>query len=331
MTPTLSAVRAKYPDAIIWVVVRKGCEDILAGCPVVDKVLTATGLDNSRRGFGQLAHDIRLLRQLRQQQFDIAFDLSGGNRGRCLAWLSGASRLCTNDTVRPLSRWWRHRFHSCSRFNWEFRHAVEKDYFTVQAALPLAGPIPPLIFEKQLTEPSEVANEDFIVIHPGTRWPRKEWPTEYWVDLGKQLMKETKQLVISCGPNPAEVAEAEIITQALGNSARSTGGRLSWAQLAGLLHRARLFVGVDTAAMHLAAACRCPTVALFCDVWHHPWSCQWKPWRVEHHILHAGAGEITPDSVLQASLDLTRPIPWRLPSEQFAMAAEPSSRTRIAF
>ena len=40
LTPTLTAARAAYPAAEIWVVVRRGCEGILVGCPAVDGVLT---------------------------------------------------------------------------------------------------------------------------------------------------------------------------------------------------------------------------------------------------------------------------------------------------
>jgi len=37
--------------------------------------------------------------------------------------------------------------------------------------------------------------------------------------------------------------------------------------MAGLLYSGSLFIGVDTAAMHLAAACQTPTVALFGPSW----------------------------------------------------------------
>jgi len=41
------------------------------------------------------------------------------------------------------------------------------------------------------------------------------------------------------------------------------GGRLSLRELAALTSRARLFVGVDSAPMHIASAMRTPAVALF--------------------------------------------------------------------
>ena len=49
LTPTLSAVRTMYPDSEIWVVVRRGCEAILRGCPAIDNLLTAAAPELSSR------------------------------------------------------------------------------------------------------------------------------------------------------------------------------------------------------------------------------------------------------------------------------------------
>jgi heptosyltransferase-3 len=58
-------------------------------------------------------------------------------------------------------------------------------------------------------------------------------------------------------------------------------GQLSLKQLAALSARARLFVGVDSAPMHIAAASGTPVVALFGpsgDV-------EWGPWGSGHRVL----------------------------------------------
>jgi heptosyltransferase-3 len=51
--------------------------------------------------------------------------------------------------------------------------------------------------------------------------------------------------------------------------------------MAGMLYRARLYVGTDTATMHLAAACQCPAVALFGSTWEG----HWRPWQSPHRIV----------------------------------------------
>jgi heptosyltransferase-3 len=91
------------------------------------------------------------------------------------------------------------------------------------------------------------------------------------------------QIVISCGPNPREIATAEELCIGQEEKVLSTGGRFTWSQLADLLGSAAAFIGVDTAAMHLAAAVQCPSVALFGN----PPAYQYGPWHTPHRIVRA--------------------------------------------
>jgi heptosyltransferase-3 len=283
LTPTLTAARAAYPDASIWVVVRRGCEGILAGCPAIDRVLTAAAPEAESRSAWNWLEDWRLLRQLRRQRFDYAFELSDGDRGRWLVCLSGTRFRCANAITHSFHWWWRPWFNWLSTFNWLDRHRVEKDFFTVSGRLALGDRVPPLTFVCERAEVPGLGQQpgQFAVFHPGTRWQRKRWPVEKWVQLGRFLLERLPQIVISVGSDEKEVALAAELQSALGAAALSTQGRLSWAQLAGLLYQARLFVGVDTAAMHLAGACQCPTVAIFGS----SKAIEWRPWQVPHRLV----------------------------------------------
>lgn len=283
LTPTLSAVRQAYPEAVIWVVVRKGCEGILAGCPAIDRVVVAAAAEARHRSKLNWWSDWRLIRQLRAQHFDRAFELGDGDRGRWIVWLSGANVRCTNAVFTPLSWWWRSKFNVQSKFDWRHRHRVEKDFFSVHDGLPLGPEIPALMFERHFAGAwsDSTPLSRYAVLHPGTRWRRKRWPLEKWVELGRALLANLNQLIVSVGPDPEEIALADSLTAALGPRTMSTRGKSSWAQLAALLYGAELFVGVDTAAMHLAAACQCPTVALFRSAEVE----QWRPWKAPHRVV----------------------------------------------
>jgi heptosyltransferase-3 len=319
LTPTLTAARARHPDAEIWVVVRRGCEGILEGCPAIDRVVTAAPPERSQRSLRDLWRGVRLLLELRGRRFDYAFELSDGDRGRFLAWLSGARHRCTNVAAEPLSRWWQGRFNQVSHYDWLPHHRVEKDFHTVADFIPMPPSIPPLTFVRERTTGWDPSNQfgAFALMHPGTRWARKSWPVEHWIRTGAAIASRGLRVVVSCGPAAAEAELAGEIARGIGSAAVSTQGRLSWAQLAGLLHRARLFVGVDTAAMHLAAACQCPTVALFGPSTLHEWS----PWQVAHRIVTLSpetrktlpAAEwtraIPPEGVIQAAVSLLESPP----------------------
>lgn len=283
LTPTLTAVRAEYPEAEIWVTVRRGTEGILAGCPAIDQLLTTAEPEAARRSPLNWWQDLQTIRQLRRQRFDYAFELTDGDRGRWVVALSGARHRCVNAIGRPLHAWWRLSLNQTVQVEWQTRHRVEKDYATVDACLRLPAQVPPLSFARERSCVPVLGQRTgaYAVVHPGTRWRRKRWPAGKWIELGQFLLAGLPQIVLSVGPDPEERALAAEIQTALGPAALSTDGKLAWAELAGLLYEARLFVGVDTAAMHLAAACQCPTVALFgpSEI------TAWRPWKVPHRIV----------------------------------------------
>jgi heptosyltransferase-3 len=300
MTPALTAARASYPDAKIWVLVRKGSESILAGCPAIDRVLTSAAPEKKTRRLSDWLDDIRLIHTLRKQNFDYAFELSDGDRGKFIAILSGAKQRCLNKAYGKLKSVWAPFFFT-SKFPWYDRHSVEKDYYTVNDLLPLPAPIPRLTFERASTIPWEPTKNltNFAILHPATRWMRKRWPVENWISLAKWLLQRVPFLVISVGPQPDEILLAAQIQSAVGPQALSTEGKLSWAQLGDLLYRANLMVAVDTGALHLAAACGCPIVGLYIP----GMVVNWRPWMTSYRTvsdpLYLPIGRQTPRTNIQ--------------------------------
>jgi heptosyltransferase-3 len=310
LTPTLVAARARYPDAAIWVVVRRGCEGILEGCPAIDRVLTSAAPEAEKRDPASWLGDLKLIRELRAQRFEWAFELSDNSRGRWVAWLSGAKTLCTDAGLRPLNVWWRGRFDHVSGQLWKKEHRAEKDFLTVHQFLPLSEEVPPLCFARECTAPWNDAplKPPFIVFHPGTRWLRKRWPVGNWIELGRQLGGKGFQIIVSAGPDAEEVSQADEMSKVIGGNSLSTAGKLRWSQLAWLLYQARLFVGVDTAAMHLAAACQSPTVAIFGP----SKVSAWGPWRVPCRVVTPGKealADMNEENVEEQRRFLTEKIP----------------------
>ena len=290
LTPTLMAVKARYPAAEIWVLVRQGTESILTGCPAIDRVVTTAAAEAKGRRKTALLDDLKLVRELRQQRFDYAFELSDGDRGRWLAWLSGARERAATRVYTRMNWIARRAITRFSDFDWLHSHRVEKDFALVHETLPLEAPVPPLAFsrERMVGWPPAATLREFAVLHPGTRWQRKRWPLDRWMELGRMLLARNLTLVISAGPDAEERENARQLQLQLGSAVLNTDGQTTWAQLAGLLGRARLFVGVDTAAMHLAAACQCPTVALFGPSVAH----FWRPWQVAHRVVMSEAASL---------------------------------------
>jgi heptosyltransferase-3 len=94
-------------------------------------------------------------------------------------------------------------------------------------------------------------------------------------------------VVVTGAPDAGERALIAQMLRALSAGARARvhdlTGTLSLPQLAALTARARLFVGVDSAPMHIAAAMGTPTVVLFGPSDEH----EWGPWQVAHRVVAA--------------------------------------------
>lgn len=291
-TPVIAGIRQTHPNAEITMLVRSSCRHILEGCRDLDRILTTADIRPADRQWSSLTDDMKLIRELRHSSYDVALDLGDNYRGRFLLTLTKADLKAADAAGRSYPWYLRHRVRILNQ-SWAERksqHRVEKDYRIASQVLNLPVKVPPLQFDQEAHQPWPELdrNNPYIVIHAGTRWKRKRWPLENWCHLLKKLKAEGHRLVISCGPDAEEREEARQLQNHLGDDTLTTDGQCSWRQLAWILAGARLFIGVDTAAMHLAAACQCPTVALFGPSRPQAWS----PWCVPHTLVRP------PDEVL---------------------------------
>jgi len=287
LTPTIAGIKQAHPEAEIWVVIRRGCEGILAGCPDIARLLLVAPVEKRDRAPGDVWLNLRLLWEIGTHRFDYAFELGDGGRGRNILRLAKVSWSPRCFSVKPGDPWGQRAAEKAgfkiSSFDWQTCHRVEKDYRSVSEFLPLPETIPPLTFDPARAQPwpPGEALTDFCVVQVGTRQGFNRWPRDGWRDVCRALLEKFPNVVVSCGPVAHEREEAASLQQELGARLLSTDGRATWSQMAWLLGRAKLYVGPNTAAMHLAAACRCPVVTLFGpsieDHWH--------PWRVPYRIV----------------------------------------------
>lgn len=106
---------------------------------------------------------------------------------------------------------------------------------------------------------------DFVIVNPcNALASSRPWPIEGWARLGEALHRRFDlPLVVSGGP--ADVPIADRLIAAIGSSAPTTSiaGKLGIGAFGALSRRARLFAGITTGSMHVAAAVGCPTVGIF--------------------------------------------------------------------
>jgi heptosyltransferase III len=290
LTPSVVAVKKAFPEAEIWVAVRRGTQGILAGCPEIDRLLVTARPEEGKRSGSESLADLGTLARVAATPFDYAFELGDNDRGRLLAAASGARIRCTNSYQRPqgepLTPFWKARFNRLVTTGHGPVHQVLRDYNAVREVLSLPVEPPELRFARSAWRPHGLTlrdGEPYAVVHPATRWSTKAWGIEKWRTVIGSLLGRFPRVVVSCGPSRDERAVAASLISGTDGRALTTDGSLSWAQMAHLLGHASLFLGVDTAAMHLAAAVECPSIALFGN----PPAYQYGPWKTARRIVRA--------------------------------------------
>ena len=289
-SPVFRVLHDRAPHAQIDALVYADTRDMLAGHPgiadihTVDRAWKRAGLAHQAR------HEGKLLRALNDRRYQLLVHLTEHWRG---AWLSQALR--PRWAVAPARRDGR-------LWNWCFshlyalpklmpRHAVELNL----DALRRLG-IYPEEDEKRLVlvpgaeaearvdallAAAGLAAKGFIHVHPTSRWLFKSWTEAKNAELLRRLARDGQRIVLTSAPDPRERA---IVARILADAAVPVvdlGGQLSLREVGALAARARLFFGVDSAPMHIAAAMGTPVVALFGP----SGDKEWGPWKVPHRVV----------------------------------------------
>jgi len=282
-TPSFRALRAAFPSARILAVVNEGTQEMLEGNPDIDGILVFRRRRRNEGGFGRWREEAALVRSLRAFRPDLSVNLTEGDRGAILSVLSGARyRVGVSSNRKGFLGKELLFTHLCAPHD-RYRHAVLRDLDVLSAA-----GIPPADLRLRfslsdgdrekaariLGEAGISAGRPFAVVQPTSRWTFKCWTEDGMSGAISHLAERGFVSVVTSGPAPAEVAQAERIRVRAEGRAVSLAGRLSLKELGGVIASARLFLGVDSAPMHLAAAVGTPTVALFGPTG----AFNWAPW-----------------------------------------------------
>lgn len=290
-SPVFSALKNHSPQIEVDALVYQDTAEMLTLHPAISEVHTIDRHWKKLGLLGQISAEWRLFSRLRARQYDLIIHLTEHNRGAWLALLLGVPHAVTRK-VRNRNRFWLNSFtHFYPVPGGTFRHTVE----THLDALRRIG-IYPDQDERRLTLfPGEEAtsdvqkklvqhgliSKDFIHIHPASRWLFKCWPTRHMTELIQSLQSQGHRVVITAAPDAAEQALVREMLAPLEQPVVNLSGQLSLKQLAALTAMAKVFVGVDSAPMHIAAAMQTPVVVLFGP----SGDLEWGPWQVPHRVL----------------------------------------------
>ncbi|WP_198374956.1 glycosyltransferase family 9 protein [Neoroseomonas rubea] len=240
-----AAIRAHHPGARITLLTTRAYAPLARMAPWFDEVW-----EDGRPDWTNIPAVLRLARRLRAARFDRVYDLQTSSRssryrwfvGRGVEW-SGIARGCSHPHANPA----RDEMHTVDRQREQLEMAGIRDF------------PPPDLGWLDADIARFALPGRFALLVPGASpgRPAKRWPADRFAALAAGL---DLPVAVIGGKGEAPLA-ATILAAAPG--ATDLTGRTSFADIAALARRAEFCLGNDTGPTHLAAACGCPTLALF--------------------------------------------------------------------
>ena len=294
-SPIFSVLKNRAPQLEIDALVYADTHDMLSLHPAIAQVHVVERGWKTAGPLARLVAEFRLLRQLRARRYDLLIHLSEHPRGAWFARVLGPRVAVAPDHPGKPRLWTRSFTHRYALPKNARRHMVELNLDALrrigiqprddERALVL---VPGAEAERSVEATlgaHGLAAKGYVLFHPGSRWQFKCWPADKAAALLDDLDRRGERVVISGAP---DARERELVADILARTHHARpidlSGKLSLKELAALAGRARLFIGVDSAPMHVAAAMQTPVVALFGP----SGEFEWGPWRVPHRIVASG-------------------------------------------
>ncbi|SFM05459.1 glycosyltransferase family 9 protein [Pelosinus propionicus] len=257
-TPTVRALRNKYPDAVIDMLVVPWSAQVVGGNPYADHVYIYDK-KGIHRSIKNLWH---LIFSLRSQKYDLVIAANFAVRGAMLAKAIGARYRVGYDAQHAgifLT-------HTVSSKRTSVKHETENQLEVLKPLdinttdFSLAYRHNPVDVESMQKKVSLSSERPIVVICPFGRHPLNSWKIEGYIDVLRSLSAIANCYLIG---GKAEAEKLEEINQESGGCVQVLAGTLTINELAAFLALSNLVITVDTGPMHIASAVGVPILALF--------------------------------------------------------------------
>ncbi|AIJ08282.1 MULTISPECIES: putative lipopolysaccharide heptosyltransferase III [Edwardsiella] len=299
VTPVISTLKRHYPSAQIDVLLYAETRDMLSANQDIHQLYCIDRQWKKQGVRHQLSQEWRLLRTLRAQRYDLVVNLADQWRSAIVTALSSAPvRIGFDFTKRRHPLWRASHTHLASTAEHGKQHTVEQN-LSILAPLGLADDDSRVTMgycEQDWQSASALIptpwQAGYIVIQPTSRWFFKCWREARMSEVINALSQAGYPILLTSGPDARERAMIDAIMQGCPTAqVASLAGQLTLRQLAAIIDHARLFIGVDSVPMHMAAALQTPLVALFGP----SKLVFWRPWQARGDVIWAGDFGALPD------------------------------------
>lgn len=272
VTPLLRALVDAVGPGRVDVVVAARSAELLQNFPGLGRLIAIQGHLRWRE-LGSIVEFARAVRELRARRYDVIIDLSRVLQFAWMTFLAAPRRSIGVRVERQMGSW------SVERLEYLYTDevTVQPGQHMIREHLALLHPLgirdtsDRMIFlptesevqaaQRWLNDHGLVQCRPYVVIHPSGKWPPKRWHQERFRQLTQRLQSLSVSIVLA-----GDAQDRSLLTGiASGNEAAIAilAGDLSLGAVGALIKDARLFIGNDSALMHIASAVGTPLIALF--------------------------------------------------------------------
>ncbi|MGO9379215.1 MAG: putative lipopolysaccharide heptosyltransferase III [Dissulfurispiraceae bacterium] len=281
--PVFRALKETFPGARVSALVNAGTGDVLKGSPFVDEIIVVDRKIKLLSAGARLSMELRFLKSISKKGFDMTVDLTGGDRAAVLSFVSGAKYRIGPKFKKGF--WGKRRLYTHLATPDRLSHTVLQNLSIVNQfgidtddqSVDFHPCDEDRDFIRKLFAKSGIKRGAAIVhVHPTSRWLFKCWKDEYMAEIIRWLLDKGIVVAITSSPDKREMEKAGSTLNLIGSrdGLVDLRGTTTIQQLGALSEASKLFFGVDSAPMHIAAAVGTPVVALFgpSGAFH------WGPW-----------------------------------------------------
>lgn len=266
-TPLVGILKNAFPDAAIDFLVNRGTGEFLEKDPRVRRVIYSEKGSVAAGGGREGGYFRDIFRR-----YDLAINMNASDRGSVAALLAGKKTrvgFTLGDNFGQ-ALWKKMLFHRLIPLPCQNHVALLCK--SVADALGLATDRLSASVHwdaadaERVRQVLEKAGLDgaYFVIHPFARWRYKLWTMEKFAELSDRVAERYGlRPVWTASPSTVEVSMVQQGAELCRHAPLVIKGEFSLNQMACLLSGASLYIGLDTAVTHMAAAAGIPLVALY--------------------------------------------------------------------
>ncbi len=263
--PVAEAIKISRPGAQVHYVVSPKTAELAEACPFIDGVIRHDETDRDPRSLFQL------VKSLRQIRADVAIVLRPTLRTGVACLLAGIPRR-VGTSYRYYSPVFTTRVREHRRF--AGKHELDYNLNVLRGAIEvedrpymprLEVPTPYRDRAAQALGKKELAQKDFVIIHPGSGGSARNLPLKVYARVADLIEGELSTRVLVTGGKDESAVIDEMDSLRTEPSRRLTEIP-SLMELAAVIRLCRLFISGSTGPMHIAAAVGVPTLSFFSPV-----------------------------------------------------------------